>query len=204
MRQSDLTSKQQVVFDWVCNELGLPVFAEAYGTAIQLFDTKAPGYITFVAHVGRDFTNHLAKTVSDTNSGRVQYRELVDDIRDVWSNDWDGRGLMSGEAEFGEFDDVGGHVVTYAACASVNKLLLEHGAGTDRDDFANFLFFKTFLALEDINDIPSGLLQDWKVARKWFQAFAHCRKGFFSEEEHSRIRKHFQTLQSMLHLRGYQ
>ena len=97
-------------------------------------------------------------------------------------------------------EDPGGHLVTNEACERVKDLLAEDAAGTERDDFANFLFFKTFLAFEDIKDVPEGLLQDWKHARKWFQAYAHCRKGCFSEDDHSESEKNFRTLHSMLHL----
>ena len=202
LRPSHLTSKQQTVFNWVCEELALPVFAEAYSTAIQLFDAKTPGYITIVAHVGRDITNSLAKTVSDTESGRgrVKYRELVDAIRVEWSVEREGRGLPSSKEDNQEDESPGGHLVTNEAYERVKDLLAEDAAGTERDDFANFLFFKTFLAFEDIEDVPEGLLQDWKQARKWFQAFAHCRKGCFSEEDHSESEKNFKTLHSMLHL----
>ena len=59
-----LTTEQQNVFDWLNDKLQVPVFAEAYKGALVFLDKKPPGYITFVAHAGRDLMNRLAATVS--------------------------------------------------------------------------------------------------------------------------------------------
>ena len=176
------------------------MFAEAYEAAIHLLNAKSPGYITFVSHVGRDFTNILAGTVAGTDGGRVQYKQLADAIKSEWKDEWRGRGITSIEDAIGESDDPGGHLVTYEACAKVSKLLVEHEDGTERNNRADYLFFRTFLDYNDIDSIPGYLVEDWKQARKWFQAHVHCRKGCFSESEQREIEKHFQTLDSMLYV----
>ena len=190
------------MFNWVCEELALPVYAEAYSTAIMLFNSKTPGYMTFVSHMGRDFTSNLAKTVTDADfdRSRVDYQRLVEAIRTEWKKEWVGQGLPTGKDDKQEDDSPGGHLVTYVACERVTDLLREDAAGTERDEFASFLFFKTFLAFEDIEDVPKGQLQDWRRAKRWFQEHAHCREGCFSEDDLLVSERHFRTLHSMLHL----
>ncbi|MDE2817460.1 MAG: hypothetical protein OXM03_10530 [Chloroflexota bacterium] len=200
MPTTNLTSQQKRVYDWLHEERDLPVFAEAYVAAVHLLNVKTPGYITLVAHVGRDFANVLARTVSGTDGGRVQYVQLTESIKSEWKDEWRGRGITSSEGGFGEGDHSEGHLVTYEACAKVRELLEEHEAGTERSNLANDLVFSTFLDYDDIDRIPKNLVDEWKIARRWFLAHAHCREGCFSVDEQREIEQHFQTLHSMLYV----
>ena len=199
MANANLTGEQQVVLNWINEELALPVFAEAYGMAIYSLNAKTPGYITIIAHVGRDFANFLARTVAGTDGGRVQYEQLTEAVKRKWKDEWGGRGINSRNGDFGESNDTGGHLVTIEACAKVRELLVEHDAGAERNDLNNYLFFRTFLDYDDIDRIPGNLLDEWKEARSWFVKFAHCRKRPFSVDERLMTEKHFQTLQLMLY-----
>ncbi|WP_155523970.1 hypothetical protein [Nodosilinea nodulosa] len=69
-----LNKEQQRVYDWLNHDLALPVFAEAYKGASILIDQKPAGYVSFVAHAGRDLMNRLASTVKGIKSERVQYQ----------------------------------------------------------------------------------------------------------------------------------
>jgi hypothetical protein len=71
-----LNEKQQRVYEWLNNDLSLPVFAEAYKGAIILLGHKPAGYISFVAHTGRNLINRLASTVAGIKSERVQYQDV--------------------------------------------------------------------------------------------------------------------------------
>ena len=98
-----LSTEQQTVFDWLNDELQLPVFAEAYKGALELLEKKSPGYITFVSHAGRDLMNGLARL----GSGReqVQYVNRLDELQD----DWEGESRAGG---FNEIDDAeNGHFI---------------------------------------------------------------------------------------------
>ncbi len=196
----NLTSEQERIYEWLHEELDLPVFAEAYVGAIHLLNAKSPGYINLVAHVGRDIMNTLARTIGGTRSGRADHQQLVDDIKEVWRDDWGGPGFTSSEDGFGEHDDLGGHLVTYEACARVKKLVEGHEDASERSNIANYLFFQTFLDYDDIDRIPKNLVDEWKEARRWFQEHTHCRKGCFSEDDQREIEKHFQTLHSSLYV----
>ncbi len=83
-----LTERQQTVFDWINDDLELPVFAEAYKGALDLLNKKSAGYITFISHAGRDLMNLLASAVKGTKGGRVQYEQLVDKFKDDWKDEW--------------------------------------------------------------------------------------------------------------------
>ena len=178
----------------------MPVFAEAYQAAVHLLDARTPGYITLVAHVGRDIANILAGIIAGTDGGRAQYKQLAESVKREWKDEWRGRGITSSQGGFGEGDQSEGHLVTYKACTKVTELLEEHEAGTERDNLANYLFFRTFLDYDDIDKIPENLVAEWKRARKWFLAHAHCREGRFSVDDQREIEMHFRTLQSMLYV----
>ena len=52
-----LKKNQQRVYDWLNDDLSLPVFAEAYKGAAILTNQRPAGYVSFVAHAGRDLMN---------------------------------------------------------------------------------------------------------------------------------------------------
>ena len=67
-----LTSNQQTVFDWINDDLELPVYAEVYKGALDLLNKKSPGHISFASHAGRDLMNGLASAVKGiTAAGSV-------------------------------------------------------------------------------------------------------------------------------------
>ncbi len=68
-----MNRQQQRVYDWLNDELELPVFADAYKGAIILLTQKPAGYISFVAYAGRDLINGLAPTCNGIKSKQGQY-----------------------------------------------------------------------------------------------------------------------------------
>ena len=74
-------TEQQRVYDWLNDDLGLPVFAEAYKGAAIFLEQKPSCYISFVAHAGRDLMSSLASTVANIKSGRVQYQQRIDELQ---------------------------------------------------------------------------------------------------------------------------
>ena len=84
-----LTPEQQRVYDWLDSKVewkggrGLPIYAEVYKGALHLLKTKPPGYITFVAHAGRELMNGLAPTFAPASSGQVQYYQHVNKLQGV-------------------------------------------------------------------------------------------------------------------------
>ncbi len=83
-----LKDEQQRVYDWLNDDLRLPVFAAAYKGAVYLLDQKPAGYISFVAHAGRDLMNGLAPSVSGVKSGRVNYPDHIDKLQESWLDEW--------------------------------------------------------------------------------------------------------------------
>ena len=92
-----LTEKQQTVFDWLNDNLELPVYAQAYKGALDLLNKKSAGYITFVSHAGRDLMNLLASAVKGIKRQQVQYFQLVNAFKDDWKNEWGGEGFNTTE-----------------------------------------------------------------------------------------------------------
>ena len=88
-----LTSNQQTVYNWINDDLELPVYAAAYKGALEQLNNKSSGYITFVSHAGRDLMNGLAPSVNRITRERVQYVQLVDDFKDDWQDEWGGEDL---------------------------------------------------------------------------------------------------------------
>ena len=189
-----LNDNQQRVFDWLNDKLQLPVFAEGYKGALQFINDQSPGYITFVAHAGRDLMNTLAKTVSGISFSRFQYEQHLDRLQNEWKEEWGAKG-------FNLMDNTeNGHLIPFKTCQKIKKLLEEYKRVqlrvTDKDE----LFFTTFLAYEDKEQIPSNFWQAWIAARKWFVEHAHLREGEFSNNTRHEIVEHFKTLDDLLYV----
>ena len=189
-----LTTEQQRVFDWLNDKLGLPVFAETYKGAIHMLNERPPGYITFVAHTGRDIMNTLATAVSGFQPGRVQYRQLLDGVQNEWKEEWGAEGLN-------QIDGAeNGHLIPYDTCQKIKNLIDKHKDGSIRSSGGDGLFFSTFLDYGDRESIPPNFLRDWKSARDWFLKHAHLRKPDFADDVRSEVEKHFSTLDSLLYV----
>ena len=59
-----LTPEQERVQEWLNVTLALPGYAEIYKGALLLLKWKPPGFVTFVAHAGREIMNGLGPTFS--------------------------------------------------------------------------------------------------------------------------------------------
>ena len=189
-----LTPQQQRVYDWLESKLDLPVFADAYKGALHLLRTRPPGYITFVAHVGRDMMNILAPTVANIERSQAQYHQRLDRLQEVWRDEWGGRGLNTRD------DDGGGHLIPYDICQMVIDLIGDHRAGRERSKQSH-LFFTSFLDYEFPEQIPGNFLDEWKGASYWLSPrFAHLRGGRFSEDELSEVERNFRTLEGLLYV----
>ena len=203
-----LTDEQQVVFNWLNDELRLPVYANVYKGAVFSLAKKSPDYITYVSHAGRDFMNELAATVkkmesvkddsesdatvNDTESSRVEYVYLVGEIQKVWNDNW-GTGFVhiTDGKEMGNF-------VPFDVCERIQDLIDKHNAGRERSDNLAPLFFTTLLDYADRERIPLNLLSEWKRTRRWFLAHAHLREGEFDTGDSDDLESCFRTLQDLL------
>ena len=188
-----LTKKQQTVFDWLNDNLGRPVYAEAYKGAIKQLNKKCPGYITFVSHAGRDLMNGLASTVKGIKHPRVQYEQLVDGFKDNWKNEWGGEGFSTTE------DDENGHLIPNVICEKIKKLVDEHTEGRLRAEDINSSFFTTFLDYSDKESIPEHLSREWRNAIRWFRGHAHLREAEFETQAPDEVERHFQNLDNFLY-----
>ena len=189
-----LTKKQQTVFNWLNDDLQLPVYAEAYKGALEMLNKRSTGYITFVSHAGRDLMNGLASSVKGIKRQRVQYVQLVDDFKDDWKDEWGGEGFDTAEN-----NNENGHLIPNEICKKVKKLVDEHKAGRLRPSETDSLFFITFLDYSDIESIPDNLFREWRDARRWFQAHAHLREDEFDIGASYEAERHFRNLDGFLY-----
>lgn len=186
-----LSTDQQTVFNWINDELQLPVFAEAYKGALNLLEKKLPGYITFVSHTGRDLMNSLPRLGIQPES--VQYVQLVDEIQNDWEDEW-GLEVVS------NIDNTEiGNLIPYEICEKIQVLINKHRDGRLRASRAESLFFTTFLDYADTEEIPQILLTEWKRARRWFLEHTHLRDGEFEMAASSEVVRHFQNLDDFLY-----
>ena len=138
-----LTSNQQTVFNWINDDLELPLYAEAYKGALEQLNKKSPGYITFISHAGRDLMNGLASAAKGIQRQQVQYVNLVDDFRDEWKDEWGGEGYNTTEDNVKisgwiqrllrffrynttEDNDEKGHLIPNDICMKIQELVDEH------------------------------------------------------------------------------
>ena len=189
-----LTSNQQTVFNWINDDLELPVYAEGYKGALDMLDKRSAGYITFVSHAGRDLMNGLASDVKGITRTQVQYVDLVNDFKDDWKNEWGGEGFSTTEDK-GE----NGHLIPNEICEKIKKLVDEHATGCLRAEDKNSSFFTTFLGYPDKESIPDNLSQEWRNAIEWFLKYAHLRKKEFEAQAPDEVEWHFQSLDNFLY-----
>lgn len=189
-----LTSNQQTVFDWLNDNLEMPVYAEAYKGALDILNNKSPGYITFVSHAGRDLMNGLVSAVKSIGRQQVQYVQLVENFKSDWRNKWGGEGVDTIE-DNGE----DGHLIPNETCKKIKKLVDEHAAGRLRAEDIDSSFFTTFLDYRDKESIPENLSQEWGRARRWFVQHAHLREGEFEIYQSDEMERHFRNLDSFLY-----
>ena len=189
-----LTQNQQTVYNWINDDLKLPVYAEAYKGALEQLNSKSSGYITFVSHAGRDLMNGLVAAVNKDEGGHVQYVNLVDDFQDDWKDEW-------GEERdsITETNDENGHLIPNEICKKIKKLVDDHKEGRLRAEDIDSSFFTTFLDYPDKESIPGDLSQEWRRARRWFVGHAHLRENEFSIETYDELEKHFQNLDNFLY-----
>jgi hypothetical protein len=191
-----LNKEQQRVYEWLNNDLSLPVFAAAYKGAAFLLNQQPAGYVSFVAHTGRDMMNYLAAEISGIKSGsrRVDYVEHINGIQIDWQDEWQFSDDLSPEV----FER--GHLIPIEVCQKISILIEDHKSGQEREADKVALFFSTFLDYSDKDKIPGNFISEWKAAKRWFGAHAHLRKGIFREDIHRDLVKHFTCLDGYLYI----
>lgn len=189
-----LNEDQQRVYEWLNDDLGLPVFAEAYKGAVGLISQKTSGYVSFVAHAGRDLMNGLASTVAGIKSERVQYQQHVDKLQEGWREEW----RFSNELSLGRGE--GGYFIPLAICQRISSLIDDHKSGRIRSSEAGGLFFSTFLEYSDKDKIPNNFIAEWKDTKNWFLSHAHLRGKSFQVATEDDLMKHFKCLDGYLYI----
>jgi hypothetical protein len=189
-----LSKEQKRVYEWLHSDLNLPVFAEAYKGAVELIENKNAGYVSFVAHTGRDLMNGLAATVAGVKPGRVNYQEHIDNLQDDWRDEW----RLSDDLSREIIEE--GHRIPIEVCQRISYLIDEHKAGRRRSSDSDGLFFSTFLDYSDKEKIPGNLLKEWKAAKGWFLKHAHLREKPFKSGADEELSEHFNCLDGYLQI----
>ena len=189
-----LSPRQQQIYEWINDKLGLPVYADIFGGAAVFLNQRPPGYVTFVAHAGRDIMNGLARAFRGDERKRVDYVHHLNNIAPYWDDRW---GSLSG---FSTTEEPSHHEIPHDICAKLQSLMDDHKRGQDRNEETNEIFFATFLRYDDRKKIPVNFLNEWKNARKWFQGHAHTRKSILGSEVNAQLAKHFQALENFLYV----
>ena len=118
-----LSYEQKVVFNWLNDELQLPVYADVYRGACDLFNRQSPGYIVFVCHAARDLMNGLAPTVRGRKRLQVDYVGFFDDLENCWKDEWGAQGLNNKNRA------KSGHLIPHKICRKLKKMIAKHKAG---------------------------------------------------------------------------
>ena len=189
-----LTSNQQTVFNWINDDLELPVYAEAYKGALDLLSLKSEGYITFVSHAGRDLMNGLASAAIGIPGAPVQYVQLVDNFKDDWKDEWGGEDLSLTE----DGDGIT-HPIPNEICKKIKKLVDEHKEGRRIAEEKNTSFFTNFLDYLNKDSIPENLSQEWRKAKQWFNGHTHLREDEFPIAASNEVELHFHNFDNLLY-----
>lgn len=191
---STLNSKQKRIYDWISEELRLPAYADVFGGAVIILGQRSPGYVTFVAHAGREIMNGLARAYRGDRQSQVQYVQDLDQIAIKWNDQW---GASTG---FSNTPEPSYHKIPHETCKLLKSLIDDHRAGRERSEEINEAFFSEFLEYRDEGDIPNNFVEEWKRTKKWFLEHAHTREKVFDADVETEIGKHFQHLESLLYV----
>ena len=189
---SILNPKQQRIYEWINDKLQLPVYAEVFRGAAVFLNQRPPGYVTFVAHAGREIMNGLARTFRGDVRQQVQYVEHLNKIAADWNDNW-GTSIGASGSE-----DLSYHEIPNAVCVMLQELIDDHRKGRIRSKESDEIFFLTFLRYVDRDNIPINIMREWKNSKRWFQEYAHVGRGIFGPEVKTQIEAHFLFLESML------
>ena len=191
-----LTQNQQTVFNWINDDLELPVYAEVYKGALEQLNNKSSGYITFVSHAGRDLMNGLASAAIGIPGAPVQYVQLVDDFQDDWKDEWGGERNNTTET-----NNENGHLIPNEICGKIKKLVDEHKEGRRIAEEKNTSFFTNFLdySNKDSIPVPEILSQEWQKAKKWFNEHTHLREDEFPIAASNEVELHFHNFDDLLY-----
>ena len=189
-----LTPEQQRILEWLNVKLDLPLYAEAYKGALLLLKSKPPGFVTFVAHAGREIVNGLVPTISGDKRTQVQYVQRVDNLQTQWQDDWTGRGFMTPD------DPAGGHTIPYDVCQAVSELIDDHKKGRARANQPESIFFDEFLDYGSLEQVPANFVKEWKRIKDGFLKYAHLRESDYGEAAASDVENYFQTLDGFLYV----
>ncbi len=188
-----LTSNQQIVYNWINDDLELPVYAEAYKGAIEQLNNKSSNYITFVSHASRDLMNGLVPASEGIKREQVQYVELVDKFKDDWKDEWGGEGFHPPDKVLKE------HLIPNEICQKVKKLVDDHKEGRLRAKEIDSSFFTNFLDYPNKESIPEYLSQEWRKAKQWFNGHTHLREDEFPMAASNEVELHFHNFDTFLY-----
>ena len=189
-----LSNKQKVVFNWLNDELQLPVYADVYRGACDLLNRQSPGYIVFVCHAGRDLMNGLAPTVRGRKRLQVEYVNFFDDLENRWKDEWGAQGLNNKNRA------QGGHLIPHKICRRIKNMIAKHKAGRLRPREVAALFCTTFLGYDENVKIPPNFIEEWLATREWFLDFTHLGNEDFPKCTSAEVIQQFQTLDNLLHI----
>ena len=188
-----LTQNQQTVYNWINDNLELPVYAETYKGALEQLNEKSSGYIIFVSHASRDLMNGLASAAIGIPGAPVQYVQLVDNFKDGWKDEWGGDGFHPPDNVPKE------HLIPNEICQKVKKLVDEHKEGRRIVEEKNTSFFTNFLDYPNKESIPENLSQEWRKAKRWFNGHAHLRENEFPVAASNEVELHFHNFDNLLY-----
>ena len=194
LNASTLNPKQQRIYEWINDELQLPVYADLFSGAAVFLNQRHPGYVTFVAHAGREIMNGLARTVRGDERNQVQYANRLDAIAPNWEDRW------GSSSAFCDAEVPAHHEIPHDVCVKLKSLMDEHKEGRLRNEEINEVFFFTFLHYDDKDNIPYNFMQEWKATRKWFKAHAHVGVSAFDSRRNTQLAEHFYTLENFLYI----
>ena len=157
-----LTPEQQRVFEWLNVTLALPLYAETYKGALFLLKWKPPGFVTFVAHAGREIMNGIGPTISGDQRGQAQYVQHVNKLQTEWKDEWTGRGFMTPD------NSDGGHLIPFDVCQMVTDLIDDHNKGRARANRAESIFFGELLDYETLERVPRISYGNGRASRTGF------------------------------------
>tara|TARA_B110001469_G_scaffold111405_1_gene113567 strand:- start:3317 stop:3964 length:648 start_codon:yes stop_codon:yes gene_type:complete len=188
-----LSPQEAIVYEWIKNTLGLPVYGDVFYGAAMLMKERSSGYINFVSHAGRDIMNGLAQTHLGMTRIQTQYVNIVEDkIKAKWAP------IELPQSEDDKPTDKS-YSITDGAYTAIDHLVCEHNMGRERNRRSDGLFFQTFLNIAPDEALKLQLLQKWKTSKTGFQKMTHISREAHKTDAPDRLEQCYEYLLMLLH-----
>jgi len=169
------TPKRRELLEWLSDHV--PSLAELYQGAVHLLNgaQPIPGRSRFIAHAVREIRNRLPSVVAGVKSGRLDYKNPLDDIAKEWErNDLPLDESIPTSMAKSDASPSEGILVPHRVFQKIASLVREHKEARERpEEAARRMFVALAPENKDFIDQLRPVVIRWLEVTNWFVRCVH-------------------------------